>query len=85
LRAIPLLREAAESALSLGALAEAAAYWRQAAQLGTSADPEGAARDRAREAEALSIIAGLREATPPPPPAGAVATGGVSAGGPVPN
>jgi adenylate cyclase len=84
LRAIPLLREAAESALSLGALAEAAAYWRQAAELGASADPEGAARDRTREAEAVTIIAALREGTPASP-AGVMATGGPSTGGPAPN
>jgi class 3 adenylate cyclase len=84
LRAIPLLREAAESALSLGALAEAAAYWRQAAELGASADPEGAAGDRAREAEAVTIIATLRDATASSP-VGIIATGAASTGGPAPN
>ena len=41
---LPLLREAAESALALGAAAEAAALWRQAADLASDADPEAAAR-----------------------------------------
>ena len=53
-RAIPLLREAAESALALGAVAEAAASWRQAADLAAAADPAGAEIDRARAAEAVS-------------------------------
>lgn len=50
-RAIPTLREAASFALGLGALAEAAALWRQAADLGGETDPEGAAADRARAAD----------------------------------
>lgn len=81
-RAIPLLREAAESALSLGAVAEAAAYWREAAELAASADPEGAAADRAREAEAVAIIAALRDATAI---SAAAPTGASSPGGPAPN
>jgi class 3 adenylate cyclase len=80
-RAIPLLREAAESALSLGALAEAAAYWRQAAELGASADQEGAARDRARATEAVTIIAALRDATAAST-GGVVGNGAMSTGGP---
>jgi adenylate cyclase len=60
-RAIPLLREAGESALALGAVAEAAAYWRQAADLAAAADPDGAARDRARAAEAGEILTLLSE------------------------
>jgi class 3 adenylate cyclase len=60
-RAIPLLREAGDSALALGAVAEAAAYWRQAADLGATADPDGAARDRARAAEAGEILTLLSE------------------------
>ncbi len=78
-RAIPLLREAAESALSLGAVAEAAAYWRQAATLAASADPDGAAGDRVREAEAVAILGALRDAAAAPPasaPTGALSTGG---------
>ena len=63
-RAIPLLREAAESAVVLGAVAEAAAFWRQAADLAAIDDPAAAERDRARAAEALEAIA-AREATPP--------------------
>ena len=81
-RAIPLLREAAESALSLGAVAEAAAYWRQAAELAASADPEGAARDRVREAEANAILTALRDAaavTPPTAPTGALSRSGPGA------
>jgi hypothetical protein len=60
-RAIPLLREAGESALALGALAEAAAFWRQAADLAAADDPAGAAADRARAADALQAVALLRE------------------------
>jgi predicted ATPase len=61
-RAVPLLREAAESALALGAAAEAAAFWRQAADLAARDDPEAAAADRARAAAAADSIALLREA-----------------------
>jgi predicted ATPase len=60
-KAIPLLREAAESALALGAAAEAAAYWTQAAGLTLREDPAAAAGDRARAEAALASIAGLRE------------------------
>jgi class 3 adenylate cyclase len=68
-RAIPLLREAAESAVALGAVAEAAAFWRQAADLAAIDDPAGAARDRARAAELLeSVIA--REAAAAGAPTG---------------
>jgi predicted ATPase len=81
-RAIPLLREAAESALSLGAVAEAAAYWRQAAELAASADPQGSAQDRARAAEAVAILAALRDA--PAAPLDAVPTGVLSTGVPAP-
>ena len=54
LRALPLLREAAESALALGAASEAAAFWQQAADLSASDDPAAAAVDRERAAEALA-------------------------------
>ena len=64
-RAIPLLREAAESALGLGAIGEAAAYWRQAADLVALDDPEAAALDRARAAEALELLEAVREAVAP--------------------
>ena len=60
-KAIPLLREAAESALALGAAAEAAAYWTQAAGLAMRDDPDAAAGDRARVEAALASVAGLRE------------------------
>lgn len=54
LRGLPLLREAAESALALGAAAEAATFWQQAADLSATEDPAAAAVDRARAAEALA-------------------------------
>jgi class 3 adenylate cyclase len=60
-RAIPLLREAAESALALGAAAEAAAFWTQAADLATREDPDAAAADRVRAEAALASMAGTRE------------------------
>jgi class 3 adenylate cyclase len=61
-RALPLLREAAESALALGAASEAAAFWQQAADLSASDDPAGAATDRERAAVALAGERALREA-----------------------
>ncbi len=54
LRALPLLREAAESALALGAASEAAAFWQQAADLSATEDPAAAAVDRERAADALA-------------------------------
>jgi predicted ATPase len=60
-RAIPLLRDAADSALALGAAAEAAAFWMQAADLAASDDPETAAVDRARARAALESIAATLE------------------------
>ena len=60
-RAVPLLREAAGSAIALGAVAEAAAFWRQAAELAAADDPEGAAVDHARADEASATLATLRE------------------------
>jgi class 3 adenylate cyclase len=81
-RAIPLLRDAGESALALGAVAEAAAYWRQAADLAAGDDPDGAARDRSRAAEALEASSALRDATAPsgatPPAAASSAAGPAS-------
>ena len=68
-RAIPLLREAAESAVALGAVAEASAFWRQAADLAAVDDPAAAERDRARAAEALATIA-IREAAATGAPTG---------------
>ena len=53
-RALPLLREAAESALALGAASEAAAFWHQAADLSVIDDPAAAAADRERAASALA-------------------------------
>jgi adenylate cyclase len=77
-RAIPLLREAGESALALGAVAEAAAYWRQAADLAATDDPDGAAQDRLRAAEAVDASAALRDET------GASSAVAPSAAGPAP-
>ncbi len=71
-RAVPLLREAAENAIALGAIAEAAAFWRQAADLAATDDPDGAARDRVRAEEASATLAALRETAI----AGAVPGGG---------
>ncbi len=53
-RAVPLLREAAEAALAVGAGAEAASFWRRAAELLAPTDPDSAAADMARAAEALA-------------------------------
>jgi predicted ATPase len=53
-RAVPLLRDAAASAHALGAVTEAAAFWRQAADLGATDDPTAAALDRAR-ADAVGV------------------------------
>ncbi len=61
-RALPLLHEAAVSALAMGAAEEAAAFWRQAAELAALDDPEGAARDRALADAAVDAARGLREA-----------------------
>jgi hypothetical protein len=68
-RAIPLLREAAESAVALGAVAEAAAFWRQAADLAAVDDPVAAERDRARATEALESAA-TRDVSPAGVPTG---------------
>ncbi len=71
-RAVPLLREAADSALALGAAEEAAALWRQAADLASDADPDAAAQDRARALIAIDSISGIREASGLEPGRGAV-------------
>ncbi len=60
-RALPLLREAAGFALSLGAASEAAAFWHQAADLCATDDPAGAAADRSRAAEAMEAAGALRD------------------------
>jgi class 3 adenylate cyclase len=60
-RAIPSLRDAAERAVALGAVAEAAGFWRQAADLAEADDPAGAAVDRARAAEAVEALSMTRE------------------------
>lgn len=56
-RALPLLRDAATSALALGAAEEAAGFLRQAADLAEPDDPVAARRDRAAAAE---IVAAAR-------------------------
>lgn len=58
-RALPLLREAADSAMRLGAAAEAAAFWRQAAALSSADAPADAAIDQARADEALAAARAL--------------------------
>ena len=63
-RAIPLLRDAGERALALGAPTEAAAFWRQAADLEEADDPITAAADRARAAEALATRSIARVGVP---------------------
>jgi predicted ATPase len=64
-RALPLLRQAADSAMALGAANEAAAFWRQAADLAAGTDPEAAEMDRARAGEALEAARLLRDAAAP--------------------
>ena len=44
-RALPLFREAARSAFTMGAGLEAAAFWRRAAELAMPTDPDGAEAD----------------------------------------
>jgi adenylate cyclase len=58
-RALPLLREAADSAMRLGAAAEAAAFWRQAAALSSADAPADSAIDQARADEALAAARAL--------------------------
>jgi hypothetical protein len=60
-RGIPSLRGAAASALALGAVAEAAAFWQHAAELAEATDPEAAARDRAQAESALDAARVIRE------------------------
>jgi adenylate cyclase len=69
-RALPLLREAAAAALTVGAAAEAAAFWRQAADLVESLDPEAARRDRALADRALPPARGDGAAVQGPAAAG---------------
>jgi class 3 adenylate cyclase len=64
-RGIPSLRDAAASAMALGAAAEAAAFWRQAADLAEASDPVAAARDRERAEAALESVRAIREAAGP--------------------
>jgi adenylate cyclase len=60
-RAVPALREAAEWAVALGAVAEAAAFWRRAADLADADDPGAGSVDRARAAEAVEGLSLNRE------------------------
>ncbi len=61
-RALPLLREAAVYAMGMGAAAEAAAFWREAAELSAPGDPEASALDQGRADEAMAAASALREA-----------------------
>ena len=60
-RALPLLREAAAAAMTLGAAEEAAAFWRRSAELADATDPAGARRDRRLAQEAMETARALRE------------------------
>ena len=61
-RALPLLREAAATAMAIGAVAEAAAFWRQAATLAAFEDPDAAAADQAQADMALATARSMVEA-----------------------
>jgi adenylate cyclase len=61
-RALPLLREAAASAMHLGAADESARLWRRAAELAEPVDPVAAAADREQAQAALIAARSLREA-----------------------
>ena len=63
-RAVPLLREAAESALTLGAASEAAAFWQQSADLSATDDPAAAAVDRERAAIATAAASAAAPTAP---------------------
>ncbi len=52
--ALPLLRQAAKEAMALGAATEAAAFWRQAADLAEPQEPDAASRDRSLAEDALA-------------------------------
>jgi len=60
-RALPLLREAAGSAMALGAADESASLWRRAAELAEPTDPVAAAADRAQAVAAANAARSLRE------------------------
>ena len=53
-RAVPLLRLAAQRAVTMGAPTEAAALWRRSADLIEPSDPDGAAADRREAAQAMA-------------------------------
>jgi predicted ATPase len=74
-RALPLLREAARTALTMGAAMEAAAFWRRAAELAAPLDPDAATDDLREARAAMDTAVTLRTAT------GATASG--AAGGAV--
>ena len=59
-RAVPLLRAAAQRALTMGAGLEAAALWRRAAELTEPTDPAAAAADRRAASSATDSAAALR-------------------------
>ena len=84
-RAIPLLREAAERALTLGAAAEAAAFWRQAADLADAERSRPAPRPIGLGRRAVAAVDGCARwrsigavrrqlAGPPAGPAGGAAS-----------
>ncbi len=59
-RAVPLLRSAAQRALTMGAGLEAAALWRRAADLTEPTDPVAAAADRRAASSATDAAAAQR-------------------------
>jgi predicted ATPase len=59
-RAVPLLRQAAQRAVTMGAPTEAAALWRRAADLVEPSDPDGAAADRREAAQAMAAAEALQ-------------------------
>lgn len=61
-RALPLLREAATSALALGAAEEAARLWRKAAELAATVEGQEGATDDAQAEAAIAAATALHEA-----------------------
>jgi hypothetical protein len=58
-RAIPLLEEAATSALAMGAASEAAGFWRTAAELTTDATEQERFREAAASAATAATTAAM--------------------------
>jgi hypothetical protein len=63
-RALPLLREAARTALTMGAAMEAAAFWRRAAELAAPLDPDAATDDLREARAAMDAAVALRAGGP---------------------